>query len=74
MRSVLTEPQVKEMYRYMAIADYEDRYVIPTSHEELRHEILMPSRATMVLPSATRVAVLVLGQRYFRSRARRDLR
>ena len=34
----LTEAQVKEMYRYMAIANYEDRYVIPTSHEELRHE------------------------------------
>ena len=34
----LDEAQVKEMYRYMAIANYEDRFVIPTSHEELRHE------------------------------------
>ncbi len=34
----LTEVQVKEMYRYMALSKYEDRYVIPTSHEELRHE------------------------------------
>ncbi|MGH8510550.1 MAG: nitrate reductase subunit beta, partial [Gammaproteobacteria bacterium] len=34
----LTEPQVKEMYRYMALSKYEDRYVIPTSHDELRHE------------------------------------
>lgn len=25
---------VEEMYRYMAIADYEDRFVIPTSHRE----------------------------------------
>jgi nitrate reductase beta subunit len=25
---------VQEMYRYMAIADYEDRFVIPTSHRE----------------------------------------
>jgi Nitrate reductase beta subunit len=33
----LTEQQVQEMYRYMAIANYEDRFVIPTSHEELRH-------------------------------------
>ena len=32
----LDETQVKEMYRYMAIANYEDRFVIPTSHEELR--------------------------------------
>src|SRR3546814_13593914 len=30
----LTERQVEEMYRYMAIADYEDRFVIPTSHKE----------------------------------------
>ena len=30
----LTEAQVKEMYRYLAIADYEDRYVIPTAHRE----------------------------------------
>ena len=34
----LDETQVQEMYRYMAIANYEDRFVIPTSHEELRHE------------------------------------
>jgi len=26
--------QVEAMYRYMAIADYEDRFVIPTSHRE----------------------------------------
>ena len=30
----LTQAQVEEMYRYMAIADYEDRFVIPTSHRE----------------------------------------
>lgn len=34
----LNEAQVREMYRYMAISNYEDRFVIPTSHEELRHE------------------------------------
>lgn len=28
----LTQDQVEEMYRYMAIADFEDRFVIPTSH------------------------------------------
>jgi nitrate reductase beta subunit len=26
--------QVEEMYRYLAIANYEDRYVIPTTHRE----------------------------------------
>mgnify|MGYP000290365599 FL=1 len=30
----LTVAQVEEMYRYMAIANYEDRYVIPTTHRE----------------------------------------
>jgi nitrate reductase / nitrite oxidoreductase, beta subunit len=28
----LTQAQADEMYRYMAIADYEDRFVVPTSH------------------------------------------
>lgn len=32
--SGLNERMVEEMYRYMAIANYEDRYVIPTSHRE----------------------------------------
>jgi nitrate reductase / nitrite oxidoreductase, beta subunit len=30
----LTVGQVEEMYRYMAIANYEDRFVIPTTHRE----------------------------------------
>lgn len=30
----LTEAMVEDMYRYMAIANYEDRFVIPTSHRE----------------------------------------
>ena len=34
----LDEPTVKDMYRLLALSRYEDRYVIPTSHEELRHE------------------------------------
>jgi nitrate reductase beta subunit len=31
----LSVQQVEEMYRYMAIANYEDRFVIPTAHREL---------------------------------------
>ena len=31
----LTAAKIEEMYRYMALAAYEDRYVIPTSHREL---------------------------------------
>ena len=34
----LSEAQVEEMYRYLAIANYEDRFVIPTSHRELARE------------------------------------
>ncbi len=30
--------QAEEMYRYLAIADYADRFVIPTSHQELAHD------------------------------------
>jgi nitrate reductase beta subunit len=30
----LTAGQIEDMYRYMAIADYEDRFVIPTTHRE----------------------------------------
>ena len=30
----LTALQIEEMYRYMAIANYEDRFVIPTTHRE----------------------------------------
>jgi nitrate reductase / nitrite oxidoreductase, beta subunit len=34
----LTEAQVEEMYGYLAIANYEDRFVIPTSHREMATE------------------------------------
>ncbi len=34
----LSEAQVEEMYRYLAIANYEDRFVIPSSHRELARE------------------------------------
>jgi len=30
----LSVAQVEEMYRYLAIANYEDRFVIPTTHRE----------------------------------------
>ncbi|MBS0969709.1 nitrate reductase subunit beta [Chimaeribacter arupi] len=34
----LSEAQVEEMYRYLAIANYEDRFVIPSSHRELARD------------------------------------
>lgn len=33
-RAGLSEAQVAEMYHYLAIGNYEDRYVIPTTHRE----------------------------------------
>ena len=30
----LSKAEVEDMYRYMAIANYEDRFVIPTTHRE----------------------------------------
>ena len=30
----LSTREVEEMYRYLAIANYEDRFVIPTTHHE----------------------------------------
>ncbi len=30
----LTKAQVEEMYRYLAIANYEDRFVVPSAHRE----------------------------------------
>src|SRR5699024_12748766 len=30
--------QAQEMYRYLAIANYEDRFVVPSSHRELARE------------------------------------
>jgi len=39
------------MYRYMAIANYEDRFVIPTSHREyaVLHSMLTVNRVVVVL-------------------------
>jgi nitrate reductase beta subunit len=40
----LTEAQAQEMYRYLAIANYEDRFVIPTSHREMAREAFPESK------------------------------
>ncbi len=34
----ITQKQVEEMYRYMALANYEDRFVVPTSHKAYAEE------------------------------------
>src|SRR3546814_10307315 len=34
-RAGLSALQIEEMYRVMAIANYEDRFVIPTTHREM---------------------------------------
>ncbi len=35
----MTPAQIEEMYRYMAIANYEDRFVIPTTHREIGDDV-----------------------------------
>lgn len=35
----LTTAQVEEMYRYLAIAKYEDRFVIPPTHRQYAHAV-----------------------------------
>jgi nitrate reductase / nitrite oxidoreductase, beta subunit len=37
----LTPTIIEEMYRIMALANYEDRYVIPTAHRELEEDAYM---------------------------------
>ena len=34
----LTSGQIEDMYHVMAIANYEDRFVIPTSHREVTQD------------------------------------
>jgi nitrate reductase beta subunit len=48
----LSVEQVEEMYRYLAIANYEDRFVIPTSHREMARDAF-PEKTAAALPSAT---------------------
>ncbi|MEI6984784.1 MAG: nitrate reductase subunit beta [Rhodospirillaceae bacterium] len=37
----LTVAQVEDMYRYMAIANYEDRFVVPTTHREYAEDAFL---------------------------------
>ena len=45
---------VEDMYRYLAIANYEDRFVIPTTHREYAENAYRPARRVRVLASAIR--------------------
>jgi nitrate reductase beta subunit len=40
----LTPDLIEDMYKIMAIADFEDRFVIPTAHRELAEEDIMGLR------------------------------
>jgi nitrate reductase / nitrite oxidoreductase, beta subunit len=40
----LTAAIIEDMYKIMALADYEDRFVIPTAHRELAEEDIMGLR------------------------------
>ena len=45
----LTPEQIDEMYQIMAIANYEDRFVIPTAHRELDEDAYRPARLVRLL-------------------------
>ena len=45
----LTGQQIEDMYQIMAIANYEDRFVIPTAHRETRRGRLRPARLLRLL-------------------------
>ena len=51
----LSVEQVEEMYRYLAIANYEDRFVIPSAHRE--EALPMPSPSVPAAASASATAV-----------------
>ena len=36
--------QIEDMYKIMALADYEDRFVVPTAHREMSEEDIMGLR------------------------------
>lgn len=40
-QSHLSPSQIEDMYQIMAIADYKDRFVIPTSHKEMVEDVFM---------------------------------
>jgi nitrate reductase beta subunit len=40
----LTGLQIEDMYKIMALADYEDRFVVPTAHRELAEQEIMDLR------------------------------
>lgn len=48
----LSEAQAQEMYRYLAIANYEDRFVVPSSHRELARDAF-PEKVVAASPSVT---------------------
>jgi nitrate reductase beta subunit len=49
----MSEDMAKEMYRYLAIANYEDRFVIPTSIRKCASRTTTASRARTASASAT---------------------
>ena len=46
---------IEEMYQLMAIANYEDRFVIPTAHRETGEDTFLDCAAPAASPSATAV-------------------
>ena len=56
----LSKHQVEEMYRYLAIANYEDRFVIPTAHREEALNDAFAERGGWLLPLAMNTTVTAI--------------
>jgi ferredoxin len=52
----LTPAQVEDMYQIMAIANYEDRFVVPSSHKEMAEDSDEKAAAVSASATAARVA------------------
>ncbi len=59
----LTQAQAQEMYRYLAIANYEDRFVIPSSHRELAREAFLKRKLVALV--LVMVAMAAIAKRIY---------
>jgi len=51
----MTGESMYAMYRLLAIAKYEERYVIPTAHYEQAHELTEVGAGLVLAPNAVRL-------------------
>ena len=70
----ITQAEVEEMYRVMAIANYEDRFVIPTTHRDVMRSACVADAASASVttaPTASTTSACSAARRNARFRSRR---